>query len=136
MTAPPNAPAPTPESLKVRRYSSLFVWTMAATWLLSLAPMIYWLGLLPLALLAVTLGVFAFWATFGVPNMGSLRIMLGLGGIGAGVFVLMGIVALAISPEIIALDSCSQSALTPQGELVCQQEFHDAVKSQYGIDLP
>ncbi len=136
MTTPANTPEPTPESLKVRRYSRLFVWTMVAAWFLSLAPMIYRIGMLPLALLAVTLGVLAFWSTFGVPNMTSLRIMLGLGGVGAGAFVLMGIAWLAIAPEIIALDSCSQSSLTPQGDLVCQQEFRDAVEQQYGIVLP
>jgi len=136
MTTPPTTPAPAPESIKVRRYSSLFIWTMAAAWLLSLAPMIYRLGLLPLGLIAVALGVFAFWSTFGLPDMMRLRIMLGVGGIGAAAFVLMGIGWLAIAPEILTLDSCSRTALTPQGDLVCQQEFHDAVKDRYGIDLP
>lgn len=136
MTTTPTEPTTTPESVKVRRYSRLFVWTMMAAWFLSLAPMIYRIGMLPLALIAVTLGVLAFWSTFGVPHMNSMRIMLGLGGIGAAAFVLMGIGWLAIAPEILKLDSCSQSSLTPQGDLVCQQEFHDAVKNQYGIDLP
>ena len=136
MTPAPAAPAPAPELVKVRRFSRLFVWTMIAAWLLSFAPMIYRLGMLPLALLAVVLGVFAFWSTFGVPNMASMRIMLGLGGVGAGAFALMGIGWLAIAPEIITLDSCTRTALTPQGELVCQQEFHDSVKARYGIDLP
>ena len=80
MTPKPEAPAPAPELVKVRRYSRLFVWTMIAAWLLTLAPMIYRLGTLPLALLAIVFGVLAFWSTFGVPNMGSLRIMLGMGG--------------------------------------------------------
>jgi len=136
MTPAPNAPVPTPEMVKVRRYSRLFVWAMIAAWLLSFAPMIYRLGMLPLALLAVVLGVFAFWSTFGVPNMASMRIMLGLGGIGAGAFALMGIGWLAIAPDIIKLDSCSRTALTPQGELVCQQDFRDSVKARYGIELP
>lgn len=136
MTPTPTAPAPAPELVKVRRFSRLFVWTMVAAWMLNFAPMIYRLGMLPLALLAVALGVYAFWSTFGLPHMGSLRIMLGLGGIGAGAFALMGIGWLAIAPEIIELDSCTRTALTPQGELVCQQSFHESVKDRYGIDLP
>lgn len=136
MTPAPSAPKPTPELVRVRRYSRLFVWTMLAAWLLNSAPMIYRLATLPLALIAVVLGVYAFWSTFGVPNMGSLRIMLGLGGIGAGAFVILGIVWLAISPQIIALDKCERSALTPQGQLVCQQDFHDSLKSRYGVDFP
>lgn len=136
MTPAPTAPVPTPEAVKVRRYSRLFVWTMIAAWLLSFAPMIYRLGTLPLALIAVVFGVLAFWSTFGVPNMSSLRIMLGLGGIGAGAFALMGIGWLAIAPDIIKLDSCSRTALTPQGELVCQQDFRASVKARYGVELP
>jgi hypothetical protein len=136
MTPKPEAPAPAPELVKVRRYSRLFVWTMIAAWLLSFAPMIYRLGTLPVALIAVVFGVLAFWSTFGVPNMGSLRIMLGMGGVGAAAFVLMGIGWLAIAPQVVKLDSCTRTALTPQGELVCQQEFHAAVKARYGIELP
>ncbi len=135
--APPSTtPTPTPEMVKVRRYSRLFIWTMMAAWFLSFAPMIYRLGMLPLALIAVVLGVFAFWSTFGVPNMTSMRIMLGLGGLGAGAFALMGIGWLAIAPDVLKLDACTRTSLTPQGELVCQQEFHDSVKDRYGIDLP
>ncbi len=136
MTPTPAPPTPAPELVRVRRYSRLFVWTMVATWFLSFAPMVYRLGTLPLALLAVVLGVLAFWSTFGVPNMGSLRIMLSLGGIGAGAFVLMGIGWLAIAPDVLKLDSCTRTSLTPQGQLVCQQEFHDSVKARYGIELP
>lgn len=136
MTPKADAPAPTPELVKVRRYSRLFVWSMIAAWLLSFAPKIYQLGMLPLALLAVVLGVLAFWSTFGVPNMGSLRIMIGMGGIGAATFVVMGIAWLAIAPEIVKLDSCTRTALTPQGQLVCQQDFRAAVKARYGVDLP
>ena len=136
MTPTPTAPVTTPQLTKVRRFTRLFVWTMLATWLLSSAPMIYRLGTLPLALTAAVFGVIAFWSTFGVPNMVSLRVMLGLGGFGAGVFALMGIGWLAIAPEVLALDSCERSSLTPQGDLVCQQAFHDAVKSRYGVDLP
>ncbi len=136
MTPAPAPPTSAPELVKVRRYSRLFVWTMVAAWLLSFAPMVYRLGTLPLALLAVVLGVLAFWSTFGVPHMGSMRIMLGLGGVGAGAFVLMGIGWLAIAPDILKLDSCTRTSLTPQGQLVCQQEFHDSVKARYGIELP
>jgi hypothetical protein len=136
MTPKPEAPAPAPELVKIRRYSRLFVWSMIAAWLLSFAPMIYRLGTLPLSLLAIVLGVLAFWATFGVPNMGSLRVMLGMGGIGAAAFALMGIGWLAIAPEVVKLDSCTRTALTPQAELVCQQDFRVAVKARYGVDFP
>lgn len=136
MTPAPTAPVPTPEMVKVRRYSRLFVWTMLATWLLNAAPMIYRLGTLPLALLAVVLAVLAFWSSFGVPNTSNLRIMLVVGGIGAGALGLMGIAWLAISPDILKLDSCTRSSLTPQGERVCQQEFHESVKARYGYDVP
>lgn len=136
MTPAPAPPTTSPEMVKVRRYSRLFVWTMMATWLLSFAPMIYRLGILPLALVAVVLGVFAFWSTFGVPNMASMRIMLGIGGVGAGVFALMGIGWLAIASDVLRLDSCTRTSLTPQGSLVCQQEFQDSVKDRYGIEIP
>ena len=136
MTPKPEAPAPTPELVKIRRYSRLFVWSMIAAWLLSFAPKIYQLGMLPLGLLAVVLGIIAFWSTFGVPNMGGLRVMLGMGGLGAGAFVLMGTAWLAIAPEIVKLDSCTRTALTPQGELVCQQDFRAGVKARYGVVIP
>jgi hypothetical protein len=109
---------------------------MCATWLLSFAPMIYRLGMLPLAMLAVVLGVIAFWSTFGLPNMVSLRIMLGIGGAMAGAFAIVGMLWLAISPEIVKHDACERSALTPQGKLVCQQEFQDSVKERYGFEIP
>lgn len=136
MTPKPEAPVNTPELAKIRRYSRFFVWSMIAAWLLSFAPRIYQLGMLPLGLLAVVLGVLAFWSTFGVPNMGSLRVMLGMGGIGAAAFVLMGIGWLAIAPEVVKLDSCTRTALTPQGELVCQQDFRASVKARYGVVIP
>jgi hypothetical protein len=98
--------------------------------------MIYRLGMLPLAMLAVVLGVIAFWSTFGLPNMISLRIMLGIGGAMAGAFAIVGVLWLAISPEIVKLDSCERSSLTPQGKLVCQQEFQDSVKERYGFEIP
>lgn len=136
MTPTSATPPPAPQLVRVRRFSRLFVWTMVAAWLLSFAPRIYQLGMLPVALVAVVFGVLAFWSSFGVPNMASLRIMLGLGGIGAGWFAIMGIVWLAIAPEIITLDSCTRTALTPQGQLACQQDFHDAVKARYGVEFP
>ena len=136
MTPAPAPPTPSPELLKVRRYSRLFVWTMMAAWLLSFAPMIYRLGILPLALIAVVLGVLAFWSTFGVPNMVSMRIMLGIGGFGAGVFAIMGIGWLAIAPDVLRLDTCNRTSLTPQGDRVCQQQFQDSVKDRYGIEIP
>lgn len=136
MTPTPTAPVMTPQLTKVRRFSRLFVWTLIATWLLSSAPMIYRLGTLPLALVAAVFGAIAFWSTFGVPNMVSLRVMLGLGGVGVGLFALWGMAWLAIAPEVLALDACERSSLTPQGDLVCQQEFHAAVKSRYGVEIP
>jgi hypothetical protein len=136
MTPKPEAPAPAPELVKIRRYSRLFVWSMIAAWLLNYAPMIHRLGTLPISLLAIVLGVIAFWSTFGVANMGSLRLMLGMGGIGAAAFAVMGIAWLAIAPEIVKLDSCTRTALTPQGELVCQQDFRAAVKARYGVVIP
>jgi len=136
MTDTPTPEAPTPEAVKIRRYSRLFVWTMIATWMLSLAPMIYRIGIMPVALLAVVFAVIAFWYTFDVPGLSTMRITLGVGAAGASALAVLGMAWMAIAPEVIALDTCSRTSLTPQGDVVCQQEFRDAVMDRFGVELP
>lgn len=136
MTPPAPAPEIAPGQAKVRRYSRLFVWTMLAAWLLTFAPMVYQLGMLPLALVATVWGVLAFWSTFGLPEMKTMRIMLAIGGVMAGFFALMGIGWLVIAPEVVELDSCTRASLTPQGELECQQAFDESVLDRFGIEFP
>lgn len=142
MTAPVSGPpsrALTPRDPvppKVRRYSRLFVWTMLAAWLLSYAPVVFRLGIIVPAIAGSAFGVMALVATLGQPRMAGLRVMLGVGGIGAGLLGLMGIGYLAIAPQVLEFDACTRSALTPQATLQCDQEFHDEVFERYGVELP
>ena len=129
--APREAVAP-----RVRLYSRLFVWTMLAAWLLSYAPVVFRLGIIVPALAGCTFGVLALVATLGQPRMTGLRVMLGVGGLGAGLLALMGIGYLAIAPQVLEFDSCTRSALTPQSSLQCETEFHDEVFERYGVELP
>jgi hypothetical protein len=134
MSEPAQGSTSLPSNL--RRYSLLLVLSLLTAWIASSMPYPYRYAVLPAAFASAIFVTLALVATIGVPRASMLRVFLSMGGVFAVMLSIIGLLWVLFAEEAAAQDRCVRSALTYQGELLCEQQFRDALESRYGISLP
>lgn len=134
MKEPAQGATPLPANL--RRYSLFLVLSLLVAWIASSMPYPYRFAVLPVAFAAGVFVTLALVATIGVPRVSMLRVLLSMGGVFSAMLSVAGLAWVIFAQEAAEQDRCLRSALTSQGERLCEQQFQDALETRYGIVLP
>lgn len=86
-----------------------------------------------LALVTVLLVSIALWHTSGVKGAASIRGLLIISVVIAGVLLIFGMSWLLVAPEIMDHEACRDAAITPTAKTQCDADFEKAVNGKFGL---